>query len=221
MSAAAVVLFFVFGACALLSALGTIALHSPIRAAMSLLVHIVSLSGLFLLLHAHLLAALQVLVYAGAVVVLFVFVIMLIGPVAPEPDAQRASRGARWVKVGGAAVMALVTLLIASSLLPVRVPLISLLPCTASEGAECDQFGGVLAFSQSLFVGAVVPFELVAVLLTVAVVGAVAVARGRTAAESRALAEELRKKDQESTLEEARERGLAARLSAPPPERGV
>ena len=58
----------------------TISARRPLRAAIGLLVHIISLAGMFLTLNAQLLAALQLLVYAGAVVVLFVFVIMLIGP---------------------------------------------------------------------------------------------------------------------------------------------
>jgi NADH-quinone oxidoreductase subunit J len=212
------VLFYIFGSLALASAVGTILLPSPIRAAMSLLAHIMSLSGLFLLLHAHLLAALQVLVYAGAVVVLFIFVIMMIGPLPAPPHGERGVL----IKACSGATMLAVTVLMAHSLWPVRAPLDSLANCTTSEGAECDQFGGVLAFSKSLFVGAVVPFELIAVLLTVAVVGAVAVARGRTAAESKALAVKLHDKGVASVAEEARENVLATQLTVPPPpERGL
>lgn len=203
-------LFVAFALVAVLSALGTVALHSPIRAAMSLLAHIISLSGLFLLLHAHLLAALQVLVYAGAVVVLFVFVIMMIGPAAPEPPVQRGMI----LKSGSVAVVLLFTALLAFSLMPVSRPLIALGPCAAIDGAECAQFGGVLAFAQSLFREELVPFELISVLLTVAIVGAIAVARGRSAAET----EVLRKRqsaDAEALLAvEARERALSAEVSA-------
>ena len=217
MSTAGVVLFYAFGSLALLSALATILLPSPIRAAMSLLAHIVSLSGLFLLLHAHLLAALQVLVYAGAVVVLFIFVIMLIGPVPAPPHGERG----RMIKTAAGLAMLAVSLLLAYSLWPVRAPLESLGLCTQAEGAECDQFGGVLAFSKSLFVGAVVPFELIAVLLTVAIVGAVAVARGRTFAESQAQLARKQEKGRRSADDEAREQALAAQLTVPPPpERG-
>ena len=73
-------LFVVTGILAIAGALITISAERPLRAAIGLLVHVVSLAGLFLTLNAHLLAALQLLVYAGAIVVLFVFVIMLIGP---------------------------------------------------------------------------------------------------------------------------------------------
>jgi NADH-quinone oxidoreductase subunit J len=210
MSDAGMALFFLFALTAVLSALGTIAMHSPIRAAMSLLAHIVSLSGLFLLLHAHLLAALQMLVYAGAVVVLFVFVIMMIGPSAPEPPVTRGLL----VKTVSVAVMTLVTALLAFTLMPMTKPLIALSSCTEAEGAECDQFGGVMAFSHTLFRGELAPFELVSVLLTVAIIGAIAVARGRTAAESAALAKKLGAQQAALAAEEAREKALAAEVSA-------
>src|SRR5262249_13880171 len=158
---------------AILSALGTIAMHSPIRAAMSLLVHIMALTGLFLLLHAHLVAALQVLVYAGAAVVLFVFVIMMIGASAPA----RPVTPGMVLKTASVAVMVLLTSLLAFTLRPVSRPLVSLATCDTAD-ATCIEFGGVLAFSQELFGYELVPFELVSVLLTVAVIGAIAVARG-------------------------------------------
>ena len=210
MSGAGMGLFFLFGLLAVLSALGTISMHSPIRAAMSLLLHIISLSGLFLLLHAHVLAALQVLVYAGAVVVLFVFVIMMIGPATPEPPVTRGML----VKTVSVAVMLLLTTLLAFTLMPVQKSMIALGGCTDAEGAECDQFGGVLAFAKSLFSGAVVPFELISVLLTIAIIGAIAVARGRSAGETALLAKKLQAAEQTRLAQEARERALAAEVSA-------
>jgi NADH-quinone oxidoreductase subunit J len=210
MSGAGTGLFFAFAFVALLSALGTVSLQSPIRAAMSLLMHIVSLSGLFMLLHAHLLAALQVLVYAGAVVVLFVFVIMMIGPSIPEPPVMRGMV----VKSASVAIVLILTAMLAFSLMPVSRPLIPLANCSVAEGAECQQFGGVLAFAQTLFKDELVPFELISVLLTVAIIGAIAVARGRTAAESDAVRKKLELEAAARLAEEARERALSAEVSA-------
>jgi NADH-quinone oxidoreductase subunit J len=210
MSIAGSVLFYGFALLAILSALGTVVVHSPIRAAMSLLTHIVSLSGLFLLLHAHLLAALQVLVYAGAVVVLFVFVIMMIGPSAPEPPVLRGML----VKTVSVGMLVLLTALLAFSLMPVSEPLVPLAMCAPEQGAECNQFGGVSAFSKSLFQSALVPFELISVLLTVAVVGAIAVARGRSAEETAALRKKREAEEQKRLALEARERAMAAEVSA-------
>ena len=79
--------------------------------------------------------------------------------------------------------MGILTLAIASVLAGVAPehPLIE--GCDPMQGAECGQFGGVGGFAHHLFDQAVVPFELVSILLTVAIVGAIAVARGRTPGE--------------------------------------
>jgi NADH-quinone oxidoreductase subunit J len=71
-------LFWVFAALTLVCGLLVIVSRSPVTSAMFLVLTIISLSGLFLLLHAFFLAAVQIIVYAGAVLVLFVFVIMLL-----------------------------------------------------------------------------------------------------------------------------------------------
>jgi NADH-quinone oxidoreductase subunit J len=210
MSDAGAGLFFLFALVALLSALGTVALQSPIRAAMALLAHVVSLSGLFLLLHAQLLAALQVLVYAGAVVVLFVFVIMMIGPSAPEPPVIRGMV----VKSASVAIVLILTALLAFSLMPVSRELVPLGNCSVPEGAECEQFGGVFAFAKSLFRDELVPFELISVLLTVAVIGAIAVARGRSATETEALRKRRELDAAAQRAREERERALSAEVSA-------
>src|SRR6187402_3448413 len=74
------VFFLVASVVALFGAFMTIASRSPIRSAVGLLITIVGIAALFLMLNAQFLAAIQLIVYAGAVVVLFVFVIMLLGP---------------------------------------------------------------------------------------------------------------------------------------------
>ncbi len=210
MTAAAEGVFFLCAVLAVLSALGTVSLHSPIRAAMSLLTHILALSGLFLVLHAQLLAALQVLVYAGAVVVLFVFVIMMIGPAVPEPPVHRGFL----IKVLSVGVMLLVTTVLMMSVLPVTLPTLSLGPCAPGAGAECAQFGGVAAFAQSLFMDALVPFELISVLLTVAIVGAIAVARGRTSEEAQVAEQKRNAADKALEERTLREKAMAAEVSA-------
>jgi NADH-quinone oxidoreductase subunit J len=200
------VLFLVCSFFAVLSAIGTVAIHSPIRAAMALLAHIVSLTGLFLVLHAHLVAALQVLVYAGAVVVLFVFVIMLIGPAVIEPAVERGMV----VKAASVALMGIVTAMLTFSLVPTIIPDVpDILACAPAQGAECNQFGGVGAFARDLFQNALVPFELISVLLTVAIVGAIAVARGRSVEETEAL-----RKRRESVASNAAVESVAAEATA-------
>lgn len=177
MSAAGTALFLFCAVGALLSAVGTVMVKSAIRAAMSLLVHIIMLSGLFLTLHAHLLAALQLLVYAGAVVVLFVFVIMMIGPGVTDTPTTRGLVS----KTAAVALIAILTVALAAAVggaAPGRALVES---CGPDAAADCAVFGSVVAFSRELYLQDLVPFELISMLLTVAIVGAIAVARGRRA----------------------------------------
>jgi NADH-quinone oxidoreductase subunit J len=201
-----------FALCSLVAVTGavmTVASRNPIRGAIGLLATILGITGLFLELRAQFLAAIQLIVYAGAVVVLFVFVIMMIGPAVPDPPATRGLV----IKTMAAALMAGVSLAftaVVATLAPVR----ALISSCAPEQAECSQFGGVAAFSHDLFVGDVLPFELISVLLTVAIIGAIAVARGHTADEIEAA---MRARAQRKVLEEqkrARERELAAEVAA-------
>lgn len=182
MSTGGQLLFAITGLVALVTAVLTVSQRSPLRAAVSLLVHVISLAGLYLTLHAHLLAAIQLLVYAGAVVVLFVFVIMLIGPGAMET--VRDQRGLMVKMLGGATVV-LVAGAIASQVGQAAGTFQGMPGCPDGQ-AECHQFGGVDAVSEAIYVGAAIPFELVSILLLVAIVGAIAVARGHTDAEKKA-----------------------------------
>jgi NADH-quinone oxidoreductase subunit J len=114
------------------------------------------------------------LVYAGAVVVLFVFVIMLIGPgaLSSRPDERGVS-----TKLVGAMTIAVVAGGIAFQLGATDAGHVLIQSC--AEGASgCSEFGGVDALSRAIFVEAAVPFELVGILLLVAIIVAIAVARG-------------------------------------------
>jgi NADH-quinone oxidoreductase subunit J len=167
MSAGAL-LFAVCSIACVLGALTVILAKNPIRGAVGLLATIVGIAGLFLRLNAQFLAAIQLIVYAGAVVVLFVFVVMLLGPNAGVSAAHsarsKASRIVAGVLVGALGAGALV--LLAQSGGPVRV----FAPAAATHGTI--EAVGTLIFTKGL-----VPFELVTALLIVAVIGAIAVAR--------------------------------------------
>jgi NADH-quinone oxidoreductase subunit J len=163
-----------FYACALLAlagALGVVVSKNPIRGAMGLLLLILSVAGLFLALHAQFLAAIQLIVYAGAIVILFLFVIMLLGPSASTPSdrrgiAARVFGGGLFGIAGLAALWAVANAAMAAH---------RSMPMPAPD----DSFGGIDAFGSVLFADALVPFELSSGLLMVAVLGAMAVARGR------------------------------------------
>lgn len=189
MSVGGEIVFVICAAVALMGAVLTVSLRSPLRAAMALLVNILALAGLYITLHAHLLAAIQLLVYAGAVVVLFVFVIMLIGPSA-VPATSGWQKGVL-VRTSAAVLMALVGGAIAFAVATTERPYVDLNQC-ASGVAECDQFGGVSALGDAIYRGSAVPFELVSVLLLVAIIAAVAIARGHSPEQKRDLEEKKR-----------------------------
>ena len=161
--------FWICGALALAGALFTVVAKNPIRGAMGLMLMILAIAGLFLALHAQFLAAIQLIVYAGAIVVLFLFVIMLLGPSASTPSDHRG----RIPRTASAALFAGAGLSAMWLLVRTAPPAPKLLPGVPAG------YGGVDAIGQTLFTNGILPFELSSALLMVAIVGALAVARGR------------------------------------------
>jgi NADH-quinone oxidoreductase subunit J len=160
-----------FGLSALATVIGallTVLAVNPIRSAMALLLSIGGITGLFLGLDAQFLAAIELIVYAGAVVILFVFVIMLIGPDATPPTDSKAA----FSRMFGAIVLGLCSLVTAVLLGRAGGGLHPLPP-------PRPEYGTIDSFGRELFTRGLVPFELTTALFVVAVVGAIAVARGR------------------------------------------
>jgi NADH-quinone oxidoreductase subunit J len=162
---------FFFVLCSLVALIGALAVvtaRNPIRAAVGLLATILGVAGLFLMLHAQFLAAIQLIVYAGAVVVLFVFVIMLLGPESRAAGRGGGSKVARGLGGAGMAAAAVVALLaLAGSVQPAELG-----PARVAHGSA-EAVGGLI-FSAGL-----VPFELTTALLIVAIVGAIAIVRAK------------------------------------------
>jgi NADH-quinone oxidoreductase subunit J len=171
MTAAGTIYFYACALLALAGAVGVVASKNPIRSAMGLLLLILSVAGLFLALHAQFLAAIQLIVYAGAIIILFLFVIMLLGPSSSTPSDRRgiAARVFGGGLFGLAGLAALWTVVSATRAMHHTMPMPN----------PDDSFGGIDAFGSVLFADALVPFELSSGLLMVAVLGAMAVARGR------------------------------------------
>ena len=136
--------------------------RNPVTSAMFLVLTIVSLAGLFVLLHAFFLAAVQVLVYAGAVMVLFLFVIMML-----DLKAEERRKIKTFGIVGGLISVGSILAIFLSSLL--NAPL----GATESPGLE----GGTVPLGRLLFTRYLLPFEIVSVLLLVAIVGVVLLSR--------------------------------------------
>jgi NADH-quinone oxidoreductase subunit J len=132
--------------------------RNPVTSAMCLVLAIIALAGLFVLLHAFFLAAVQVLVYAGAVMVLFLFVIMLLNLKAEELRKVKA------LGIGGG-------LLSAGAILAIFLTSLLHAPLGAAESPALE--GGTLRLGKLLFTEYLLPFEIVSVLLLVAMVGVV------------------------------------------------
>jgi NADH-quinone oxidoreductase subunit J len=153
-------------------ALGVVVSRNPVHSALSLVLTLLGVALLFVLQHAHFLAAVQVIVYAGAIVVLFLFVIMLLG-VDREEDLRRdALRGQR----PAAAVIGALGLLAAVGLF-----FLSRIDWSTGResvgGAATGGRGNVGNLAESIFTRYLLAFEVTSVLLVIAVVGAVVLAR--------------------------------------------
>jgi NADH-quinone oxidoreductase subunit J len=163
---AAAVLFYVFAAMTVVAALGMVLnVRNTVASAMSLVVAMIALAGIYVILEAHLVAVIQILVYAGAIVVLFLFVVMLLNL---RSDAFAVPRS-RLVKLLGMVVTGWI-LWVFVRLLPGSLPAVKALP----EG-----FGGFRDVGRELFTSFVLPFEVTSFLLLAAIVGAVVLAKRR------------------------------------------
>ena len=151
---------------------------------------------------------LQVLVYAGAVVVLFVFVIMMIGPTVDRARRPRAAWSRKAARVG--ADGASLTSAFAAALAVLAPERAGDRRLRAGQGAECSSSAASARSRTSCIVDDAVPFELISVLLTVAIIGAIAVARGRTRRRGR----RARNKRRASTTPKPRRSSRATKLSA-------
>lgn len=168
--------FIICAIACLAGALVTVAARNPIRGALGLLLTIIGISGLYLKLHAQFLATIQIIVYAGAVVVLFVFVLMLLGTDAMDRSTSRRAIVTRAAAGGGLLIVLLWGALRALQVYsPLKIGRYGNLP---------EDFGHVKAVGTELFGNTLVAFELATALLIVAVIGAIAVARTAKVASS-------------------------------------
>jgi NADH-quinone oxidoreductase subunit J len=174
------ILFYCVAALTIAGAVGVVALRSPVHAALSLLSTFLMVAVLFLLRHAELLAAVQVLVYGGGIMVLFLFVIMLVNIKGLAPDVAYLSGLAPLAVVAGV----LLGVLIAFGLV------FGVLASGQGDGSALRAVGGVdigntEAVGAVLYTTYLVPFEIVSVVLLVAMIGAIVFGRRTAAIEKR------------------------------------
>ena len=162
---------FVVAAVLVLSgAFGVVLFRNPIHSALSLVVTLCGIAILFVEQEAHFLAAVQVIVYAGAIVVLFLFVIMLLG-------VDRTER-LRREPLPGHRILAIIVSLVIAGLVVVLVDWNWNATGAASQGGAANGPGSnVQKLANSIFTQYLFPFEATSVLLVIAVVGAVVLAR--------------------------------------------
>jgi NADH-quinone oxidoreductase subunit J len=158
-------IFFVLAALAIAGAISLILHRHPIHSALSLIVVMVALAGLYLLMGAEFVAAVQIIVYAGAIMVLFVFVIMLLN--AGEEERTNFSKLATYAGIPLAVAIAgfIAAAMVGSGT--------EALPAAAQGGAVSS----TKTLSMMLFSQFVYPFELTSFLILVAVLGAIVLAQ--------------------------------------------
>ena len=165
------VLFFIAAIGAVAGAVGTVTLRNPFYAVLALVCHLLALAALFLLLRAEFVAAAQVVVYAGAVMVLYVFVVAYVG------GSGELSTGSTGATLRFASILFALVLFVELTIALVGTAL------TALEGdgaAYRAGFGTPAQVGELFLTRFLVAFEIASLLLLIAAVGAVILARRRT-----------------------------------------
>ena len=168
-SAAEAIIFAILALGAIVGALLTMTRRNPVGAVMSLVGTFFALAGIYATLSAHFLAVLQVLVYAGAIMVLFIFVVMILNREEVEPLSLKGifTRGLGVVAIGFGILLCVRTVHLTRGL-----PIMS-----GPPGEMPPDYGTVASAGMSLFRDFVYPFEAISLLLLVAIVGGVMVSR--------------------------------------------
>src|SRR5262245_27262650 len=157
--------FYIFGAIAVLASLGVVGQRNPMHSVMLLIVSFGALAGLYVLLDAPFTAVTQIIIYAGAIMVLFLFVVMLLNG-HTEDDLPRAQIGPRMFRFG--VILTLVLVLEVVTLLA-RLGIASF----TGDPASTSSIGDVGRIGAQLFTTHAFAFEVTSILILVSMVGAV------------------------------------------------
>jgi NADH-quinone oxidoreductase subunit J len=168
--------FYLFGLLAIASAIAFVTRKSPVAAALWLVSVMFNLAALYVMMNAHFVGVIQVLVYAGAIMVVFLFVVMLLNLGDPSELSDIRGKWGRLAAGGiGLALLAQVMVLARTRFLPVLQP-----PTSPVFGGEADR-GAVGSVAHPLFTDHLLAFELTSILLLAAIVGAVVAGKRRGA----------------------------------------
>lgn len=161
-------MFYILGFGAVVAALLMVTSKKPVSAAMSLILVMFLLAGIYVLLNAHLIAALQIIVYAGAIMVLFLFVIMLLN--IQEKEGRLAVKKIM-IQFTGIGIVGLLFIIVAN--------MVTIDNSLVKIGGVAKEFGTTKAVGKMLFTDYLLPFEIASILLLAAIVGAVILAKRR------------------------------------------
>ncbi len=160
-------IFYPLAIFTVLLALGVVFNNSPIGSAVSLIAMMLGLAGIFVVLQAHFIAVLQIIIYAGAIMVLFMFVIMLLNLKGDDKAWKMRDRNLYLSIMTGILV-----------LLALYKMIDKIIGTELGDRAQVpDSFGTTVAVGTSLFTDYVLPFEIASILLLAAMVGAVVLAK--------------------------------------------
>ncbi len=162
------ILFLILAAIAICSGVLVVFQRHPLRSALYLIVNFFAVAGMYLLAHAEFIAAIQIIVYAGAIMVLFLFVIMLMNLRLPE-EPSKVPHVAQ--KIGGIVLAGFVALIMVHGFSLAKLP--------PAGKADAAGLGNTETIARALFTDYLLPFEVTSVLLLVAIVGAVVLAKSK------------------------------------------
>ncbi len=165
------IFFYLFAGLAIACSLMVVLKKNPVNSAFSLVLVFFSFAGIYALLDAHLIAAIQILVYAGAIMVLFIFVIMLLNADAPSLDLRRS--GPTTKLLAGVSALALLGMF----MWVFRNSAPAVAPGAFTPEAIEKSGGNTRVLAEVMFSDTILPFELTSVLLLASIVGAVAMAK--------------------------------------------
>jgi NADH-quinone oxidoreductase subunit J len=171
--------FYLFGIIAVVSAILFVTRKSPVAAALWLVNVMFSLAALYVMLDAQFIGAIQVIVYAGAIMVVFLFVIMLLNLGHPTEIAD--ARGLAWKMAAGLVGVAMLAMVFAMT--RAKLPVSLQLPA-GTTAQQIATTGAITPIAGPLFNEYLLAFEITSVLLLAAIIGAVALARRRETADA-------------------------------------
>ena len=166
------IIFYIFAALSILGGLGVLFLRNPIHCALSLVGTFFCLGSIYVMLNAEFVAVIQVLVYAGAIMVLFLFVLMLLSSKTSDQNTNKWPIG----KILAGLLSFGIFLKIASLF---TMGDLQLGPKGAYPIEVVEEVGSISLIGRLLFTDYILPFEIIAILLLVAVIGAVVIAKRR------------------------------------------